>query len=1218
MPAISIVVPVYNTAPYLEACIQSLLGQTLRDIEILCYDDCSTDASPALLDRLAAADSRLHVVHYPENRTAAQARKDGALAAKGQYVLFVDGDDTLHPDACRLLLDLMRCKNADMIQFGTNVIADPEVPDARKYAIERLVAPRKGWLRGHLLRRCFVEEAFSYQIWNKIYRADLCKKAFSHFPDGRFSKAQDIFAFFLLDYFATSYFGAPELKLYNYYFGRGVTGRRMLTRAQLLRYAEQALVPQGIAAFLHQMNDFDAHAEAWRVCDQKLYQDAMAQLTHHTAGADFAYGFETMSRYWGAERVLAHLSLLPTQKRAWCAEQLRGCAWLPRRAEQVRTVGAFYHRLYGGGAQRVTAALARLWHEMGYHVVLFTDEPASPEDYPLPDGVTRLVLPSAQSAADQPDWREKRFKMLMDVIRERRIDLFVDHAWLSPLVLFDALAVQWAGAAFFVHTHSVFSMPLLTRVSHLLVELPSVYALAGGVLTLSETDACYWRHVNSNVFTLTNPLPFDLDDAPRAPLSGSQTVVWVGRLSAEKRPEQALEIFAKVQRALPGARLRLVGSGDAAMEEQLSSLRAQLPHPEQVEFCGYQTNVTPYYQGADALLVTSMYEGFCLTIAEAQSMGVPCVVYDMPYLTLLHAGKGAIVVPQEDVDEAAQALVRLLSDASWRARLGQEARENVRQCCGVDLASHWQRIFESAGIAHAMPEYAEGRLMLQALCDAMLRAKIPSSLPSEESQSQLRALARDLSVSPAFRAAPREIRAVGLYASPSSKEELYHFFPGWLALLARFGHRAVLFVEEEADVPALPPDVAVVPLPKSAGGKPSGLGSARFHRLYQALQTLNVDLFVHHQPFAPSALEDLLAARLAGAQVCLHLHSGALQGAQGARPTAFYALPSLLGLCDAVLCPNRADAAFLRHYHPHVLPCGEPIRGLTPSAPRHGKTVLWVGCNQVEKQPHHALDILRRLQEADPDIRLNMALLGENDTLLQALLHAKEKLPHPEGLHLSTDPASLDELYASADLLLCTSQFEGAAPFVEQALLSGLPCLSYAMPYLTCQQDDCGVVTVPMGDKDAAAARALALLLDPGALNALREKALARAGDRHKALAPEAVWPTLLSLLRQTLPPMKEDALRPMLDTLLYHGEVYLRRRVETKDVSTPDHRETVLREQMSAAGASLFGQTPQRGPCKAIRRRLRTASNYYKRYGLTGCRLIALDKFRQLKKKVR
>lgn len=112
---VSIIVPVYNIEKYLPHCVKSLLNQTYEDIEILLVNDGSTDGSGKLCNSLAASDRRIQVVHK-ENGGLSDARNAGLDKAAGDWVLFVDGDDYLAPDAVELLMKEVE-KDVDFVQF---------------------------------------------------------------------------------------------------------------------------------------------------------------------------------------------------------------------------------------------------------------------------------------------------------------------------------------------------------------------------------------------------------------------------------------------------------------------------------------------------------------------------------------------------------------------------------------------------------------------------------------------------------------------------------------------------------------------------------------------------------------------------------------------------------------------------------------------------------------------------------------------------------------------------------------------------------------------------------------------------------------------------------------------------------------------------------------------------------------------------------------------
>lgn len=117
MIKVSIIIPVYNTEKYLHRCMDSVIGQTLCDIEIICVDDGSTDGSLHVLKQYAINDSRIKVIHK-ENGGASSARKLGEDIAQGQYIGYVDSDDWIEPDMYENLYEAACVDNADMVSSG--------------------------------------------------------------------------------------------------------------------------------------------------------------------------------------------------------------------------------------------------------------------------------------------------------------------------------------------------------------------------------------------------------------------------------------------------------------------------------------------------------------------------------------------------------------------------------------------------------------------------------------------------------------------------------------------------------------------------------------------------------------------------------------------------------------------------------------------------------------------------------------------------------------------------------------------------------------------------------------------------------------------------------------------------------------------------------------------------------------------------------------------
>ncbi len=165
-------VPVYNNEKYLGTCIESILRQTYTELEIILVNDGSTDGSGQICNEYALKDSRIRVIHK-ENEGTCYARRDGALAAKGEYITFVDSDDWIDADMYEVLYGLLLEHEADIITSGS-IRDEPEEIEHDSLPEGVYEGDRKEDLCAYML---FHKEhnigGIMMSVWNKIYRREL-------------------------------------------------------------------------------------------------------------------------------------------------------------------------------------------------------------------------------------------------------------------------------------------------------------------------------------------------------------------------------------------------------------------------------------------------------------------------------------------------------------------------------------------------------------------------------------------------------------------------------------------------------------------------------------------------------------------------------------------------------------------------------------------------------------------------------------------------------------------------------------------------------------------------------------------------------------------------------------------------------------------------------------------------------------------------------------
>ena len=167
-PRVSIIVPVYNTGDYLEECLDSLVSQTLSDIEIICIDDGSSDASPAILDSYASRDPRFRVIHQ-ENSGVSSSRNKGLDMASGEFILFVDSDDYIETYSCERLVAVADEDQADIVVFGG--LTFPTVAWS-----DESMATRRATYKHDSIKALFSERGSYPLMCNKLYRRKLIER----------------------------------------------------------------------------------------------------------------------------------------------------------------------------------------------------------------------------------------------------------------------------------------------------------------------------------------------------------------------------------------------------------------------------------------------------------------------------------------------------------------------------------------------------------------------------------------------------------------------------------------------------------------------------------------------------------------------------------------------------------------------------------------------------------------------------------------------------------------------------------------------------------------------------------------------------------------------------------------------------------------------------------------------------------------------------------
>ena len=230
-PIVSVIVPVYNVSEFLPRCLESLLGQTLTEMEVLCVDDASTDDSAAVVRSFAEKDCRVRLLEQ-EHQGVSAARNLGLENARGEFVAFVDADDWVESTMLERLVS--KAEDCDVAVCSAQVHYED---DDSRASLERALTVEDGlWQKNgeNSVWKCLERKGSWPFVWNKLYRRELLQKHKIRFSS-RLSLGEDG-AFLVLLWQYAEKIAFVEEKLYHYRYRRRASATVRLYQDEVRRF----------------------------------------------------------------------------------------------------------------------------------------------------------------------------------------------------------------------------------------------------------------------------------------------------------------------------------------------------------------------------------------------------------------------------------------------------------------------------------------------------------------------------------------------------------------------------------------------------------------------------------------------------------------------------------------------------------------------------------------------------------------------------------------------------------------------------------------------------------------------------------------------------------------------------------------------------------------------------------------------------------------------
>lgn len=359
--------------------------------------------------------------------------------------------------------------------------------------------------------------------------------------------------------------------------------------------------------------------------------------------------------------------------------------------------------LASGGAERVATTLANHWVQKGWYITVITLASRATDFYALDPAVRRIALNCIGQSRTRAEGLLNnlgRLRLVRRALQAEKPDIAL--GFMPSINIITGLACLGTGITAVGSEHTHPPMQPLEQPWRSLRR--ALYPRLAAVSALTQTSADWVRqHTGARrVPMIPNPIPYPLPSGePRIDpktilrgLVGEYTLLAVGRLTFEKGFDRLLDAFAALRKRHP--QWHLVILGDGPLRDALCNQRARLGLESSVALPGVVGNVGDWYAAADTYVMTSHFEGFGNTLAEALSYGVPAVAVDCetgPREILRH-GVDGLLVPQDDSHALIQALDRVMGDPELRARFAKRAVEARERFAVGRVAAKWESLFE--------------------------------------------------------------------------------------------------------------------------------------------------------------------------------------------------------------------------------------------------------------------------------------------------------------------------------------------------------------------------------------------------------------------------------------------------------------------------------------------------------------------------------------------
>jgi len=531
-PKVSILVPIYNTAKYLPTCLDSLMKQTLKEIEIIAVNDASPDNAAEVLAEYAKKDPRIKIVTHEKNGGILAARISGIKAAKGEYVMVLDADDTLTRDIARAAYDKAKRTGADMVHFEFDVRGADGKKRPFHRDVDKRLAPYHGTLLGErVFEGAFVDRLYRWNICSKLIAHEVFEKAADALPPGYYIMAEDFCFYSLMSFYAKHY--EPLLKKgYNYVLDIGVSAYVATDRKGFERSCSVFTALNAVRGFLEENGVFQKYEDAFRVQERLLLCDLFDRWEHRLPAGERPAALQYMLDHYEPNALVAAMAetFHTTSAMEICAMHLGRPAQLTKSGlKRPEKIAVYLDRITDSDTAVQLIAAAKTW--TGLKPVIVSPEKADIRDLPF------LPFPGKALADASPKENADRINGWKKLLAENDFDAVLYAEPGTGDMIWDILAIKAEGKDVIVVPARSFDLQFNGRTGRF-TGRATAFRFADAVACFSKNEAEI-HNFRGTRSTVVPAIPQTINR------SNGRDIVWMGNPGDMRAHGLIMSAFAK-------------------------------------------------------------------------------------------------------------------------------------------------------------------------------------------------------------------------------------------------------------------------------------------------------------------------------------------------------------------------------------------------------------------------------------------------------------------------------------------------------------------------------------------------------------------------------------------------------------------------------------------------------------------------------------------------